>query len=267
MTSTYEGLVPCQHRTVDDNGRILCGLIKGGDRGVTVNLCRDCPIPMINCQHLRAEMKKKVSTPITIRYATGRVEVWDDEAPTIGFKQAACAVKTMPVNSPRDCAGCPIRLPHAVQQNAIQVAHLAKSTQTANPPPLPASSMAAEGHAAPSPSFVASQRSDVGRPAKTESASGLVRRVQAAADKTSLGHARPTSISHAVKPEAGLAAEPGKIILLQQWLADQYNKERPGPNGSATTPGEGEVKEIAHSNIVPSNEEEPGYERCVGWTD
>lgn len=127
----HEELKPCQFRQVDNHGRILCHVIKGGDREVSVNLCRACPVSQINCQHLRAGLEKKVSTPITVRFATGRVEVWDDAPPIIDFKQAACAAKTMPITSPRDCAGCPLRLPNVIPQNAIQVAHRARQTGTA----------------------------------------------------------------------------------------------------------------------------------------
>lgn len=119
-------LKPCHFRQVDPHGRILCNVIKGGDREVSVQLCRACPVSQINCQNLRAGLEKKVSTPITVRFATGRVEVWDDAPPTVEFKQAACSAKTMPIHSPRDCAGCPIRLPNVIPQNAIQVAHRAK---------------------------------------------------------------------------------------------------------------------------------------------
>src|SRR5581483_4872153 len=122
----HEGLKPCQFREVDAHGSILCHLIKGGDREVSVNLCRACPVQQINCQHLRAGLQKNTSTPITVRFATGRVEVWDDSPPTIEFKQAACAAKTMPIHSPRDCAGCPLRMPNVIPQNAIQMAHRAK---------------------------------------------------------------------------------------------------------------------------------------------
>ena len=76
-------LKPCNLRQVDNNGRILCNAIKGGDREVSVQLCRACPVSQINCQNLRAGLEKKVSTPITVRFATGRVEVWDDAPPVI----------------------------------------------------------------------------------------------------------------------------------------------------------------------------------------
>lgn len=121
-----EALKPCQFRQVDTHGRILCNLIKGGDREVSVNLCRACPVQAINCQHLRAGLEKQVSTPLTVRFATGRVEVWNDAPTTIEFKQAACAAKTMPIHSPRDCAGCPLRVPNVIPQNAIQVARQTK---------------------------------------------------------------------------------------------------------------------------------------------
>lgn len=124
-------LKPCHFRQVDNHGRILCNVIKGSDREVSVQLCRVCPVSQINCQNLRAGLEKKISTPLTVRFATGRVEVWDDAPPTIEFKQAACAAKTMPIHSPRDCAGCPIRIPNIIPQNAIQVAHRAKQNAPA----------------------------------------------------------------------------------------------------------------------------------------
>lgn len=134
--TVVDELKPCQFRQVDNHGRILCNVIKTGDREVSVNLCRACPVSQINCQNLRAGLEKKISTPITVRFATGRVEVWDDAPATVDFKQAACAAKTMPIHSPRDCAGCPIRLPNVIPQNAIQVAHRSKPgvSEPAAPP-------------------------------------------------------------------------------------------------------------------------------------
>src|SRR5512142_194382 len=129
----FEGLKPCPHRRVDDNGHILCGWIKNGDNQVSVNLCRACQVPQINCQHLRAALQKTTSTPITVRFATGRVEVWDDEPPSIEFKQAACAAKTMPIHSARDCSGCPLRAPHVIPQSTIQVA---RQNRPAAPAPV-----------------------------------------------------------------------------------------------------------------------------------
>ncbi len=121
-----EGLKPCPHRRVDDNGRILCGWIKNGDNQVSADLCRACPVSQIDCQHLRAALGKTAPSPITVRYATGRVEVWNDEAPSIDFTQAACRAKTIPIQSVKDCSGCPLRMPNIVPQSAIQVARPAR---------------------------------------------------------------------------------------------------------------------------------------------
>lgn len=145
-------LKPCHFRQVDTHGRILCNVIKGGDREVSVQLCRACPVSQINCQNLRAGLEKKTSTPITVRFATGRMEVWDDTPPSIEFKQAACSAKTMPIHSPRDCAGCPIRLPNVIPQSAIQVAHRAKqnapvAAQNAVTPPVNVEAKAPRGAA------------------------------------------------------------------------------------------------------------------------
>jgi hypothetical protein len=153
LSRSMDGLKPCQFRQVDNHGRILCGLIKSGDREVSVNLCRACPVPQINCQHLRASLEKNVSTPLTVRYATGRVEVWDDNPPTIDFKQAACSAKTMPIQSPRDCSGCPIRLPNVIPQNAIQVAHRGKTTEV-----LPQEAIAVSGTTAVKKGAISRQR-------------------------------------------------------------------------------------------------------------
>lgn len=116
-------LSTCNFRQFDDQGRILCDLIKGGDHEVSVQLCSVCPVSEINCQNLRAGLEKAVSIPITVRFANGRVEVWDDIPPTIEFKRAACAAKTMPIHSTRDCMGCPIQVPNVISPRAIQVAH------------------------------------------------------------------------------------------------------------------------------------------------
>jgi hypothetical protein len=265
LTAMYEGLKPCPHRTVDDSGRILCGLIKGGDREVSVNLCRACPVPQINCQHLRAAMQKRVSTPITVRYATGRVEVWDDEAPTVGFKQAACAVKTMPIHSARDCSGCPLRAPHAVPQNAIQVARRAKYAPSAD---APASSLAvAAGRRAIPPSIVAETPAQPAMSA-SEATREIVRRTQAFALQESTKRVQGVSSSRAARSErTGRGETKSKIILLQQWLADQFNKKNAEPKRPVPGPDEDGVQDIVYTPITTVYQEEPGYERCVGWTD
>ena len=106
----------CQHRSVAADGRIICGVISSGDNEVSPNICRDCPVKAISCDHLRFSLQKVVSTPITVRYATGRVEVWDDQPPRIAFLRAACSERVSPIGSPRECAGCAL---HSARTSAV----------------------------------------------------------------------------------------------------------------------------------------------------
>lgn len=99
------GLNSCEHRTVAKDGRIICRQIVEGDNEVTPNDCFACPFRKVNCAHLRFSLRKTSPSPITVRY-NGRVEVWDDEPPEVGFERAACAAKTVPIYDPRSCAGC-----------------------------------------------------------------------------------------------------------------------------------------------------------------
>ncbi len=96
----------CSHRSVAKDGRIVCDIISVGDNEVSASLCHDCPARAIGCEHLRFTLQKLASSPITVRYATGRVEILDDHPSRVAFLRAACAEKVAPVNSPRECAGC-----------------------------------------------------------------------------------------------------------------------------------------------------------------
>lgn len=296
-----EGLKPCQFRQVDNHGRILCNLIKSGDREVSVNLCRACPVAQINCQHLRAGLEKKVSTPITVRFATGRVEVWDDAPPVIEFKQAACAAKTMPVHSPRDCAGCAIRLPNVIPQNAIQVAHhakqlapaavaapvVARATAAPRAQRAPQSAQSAVATAIPSTAPLQRAAEPVAQapsqPAGVDygAASDLIARARAtAAHKAQEKHARELErVALEAPAEYNAQPEPKpKIIQLQEWLAGQINKKSNGASRppspykpqAVQTDSDG-VSDIVYSplgaQMASAYQETIDYERCVGWTD
>lgn len=258
----FDGLVTCPHRKVDDGGKVLCGLIKGGDREVSLDLCRVCPVPKINCQHLRAAMQKKVSSPITVRFATGRVEVWDDEAPTIGFKQAACAVKAMPIHSARDCAGCPLRLAHAQPQTAAQVAGKTKPAISGVPMVTPPDAVSVEQPVA----AIAGRRASRSSTREVEQggtdARAIVSNVMPPVGSTS--SSRTASADAAARKRTESAP---KIILFQKWLADQFGKKKDGPADALQSVDSEGVQDIMYSPVVPSREEESGYERCVGWTD
>ncbi|MBI4675596.1 MAG: hypothetical protein HY741_28460 [Chloroflexi bacterium] len=297
-----EGLKPCQFRQVDNHGRILCNLTKGGDREVSVNLCRACPVQAINCQNLRAGLEKKVSTPITVRFATGRVEVWDDAPPGIDFKQAACAAKTMPIHSPRDCAGCPLRIPNVVPQNAIQVARQSKqnapvptvstSAQTSIVPPTaaPRAQRVASTTAAQSLSqrATAKRAPAVARtdPASTanhanaprgrsNAATDLIARAKATAQKKAAEQAEIAKAAQRVAAEERVTYAPtpepkSKIIQIQEWLAGQVTRKQTHQPLPVTPDADG-VSEIVYAPLgaqtAQAHQETVDYERCVGWTD
>jgi hypothetical protein len=103
------GLSPCAHRTVSKDGRIICAKIVEGDNAVSLDVCRDCPVRAINCTHLSFSLRQTQPSRLIVRF-NGRTEIWDDDPPEILFDTAACAAKVMPVDGPRSCAGCTLRM-------------------------------------------------------------------------------------------------------------------------------------------------------------
>jgi hypothetical protein len=293
--NVMDGLKPCQFRQVDAGGCILCNLIKGGDREVSVNLCRACPVQAINCQHLRAGLQKQVSTPITVRFATGRVEVWNDAPPTIDFKQAACAAKTMPIHSPRDCAGCPLRVPSVIPQNAIQIARQAKPNAPAAPPLASTPTNAGAPAAARAKPSAQPTRTTVKRAANSitqnapapmashvaesdtmsQAATALIARAKATAQKKAAEQAAIAQAAQRVAAEERATYAPtpepkSKIIQIQQWLAGQMTRKQAN-QPLPVTPDEDGVSEIVYAPLgaptAQAYQETMDYERCVGWTD
>ncbi len=120
MEAKMSELKPCPFRHVGDEGHILCDKIKTGDREVTLEICRACPISHINCAHLRATLDHQTHPPLTVRYGNGRTEVWEQNAPAIAFKHAACAAKVIPIHSEQDCAGCPLHQAMVTAETIIQ---------------------------------------------------------------------------------------------------------------------------------------------------
>ncbi len=106
----------CEYRSVDKDGRIICQKIREGDREVSPSLCRTCPARQSGCEHLRFTLAKTEPSPIVVRYATGRVEVWNNEPPAIRFHTAACALKVAPVQSASQCLACSARTCRGVQE-------------------------------------------------------------------------------------------------------------------------------------------------------
>ena len=122
-------LRPCPYRQVDDERHILCDKIRSGDREVSPNSCRACPVSAINCAHLRATLDHHARPPLTVRYGNGKTEIWDDVAPSINLQTAACAAKVVPIHSPRDCAACPIRPPLVAAEASNTIARPAVATK------------------------------------------------------------------------------------------------------------------------------------------
>jgi hypothetical protein len=100
--------IPCEHRTVDKDGRIVCKKIVQGDNEVSPNVCRSCPFKSVNCAHLRFSLSQSSPSPLIVRF-NGRTEVWDDDPPQLRFERAACSARVMPIDHPRSCAGCTLR--------------------------------------------------------------------------------------------------------------------------------------------------------------
>lgn len=100
----------CPHRSVSIEGRIKCDKIEAGDNEVHPALCHQCPARRCECQHLRFALEKIVLTPVTVRWATGLVEIWDDQPPRVSLVRSACSLKTTPVVSPAECLCCSLRL-------------------------------------------------------------------------------------------------------------------------------------------------------------
>jgi hypothetical protein len=101
---------PCEHRSVSDEGRVVCARIVRGDRTVSPDVCRACPFMVANCAHLRFSLRQMVPSPLIVRF-NGRTEVWDDDPPQVLFEQAACSAKVMRVEDIVSCTRCPLRQP------------------------------------------------------------------------------------------------------------------------------------------------------------
>lgn len=151
-------LKPCPYRHADDEGHILCDKIKTGDREVSPNVCRDCPIAAINCAHLRATLNHHAPLPITVRWGNGKTDVLEDDAPALALQRAACAAKVTPILSPRECAGCPLRKALAIAEILGQSATTNRRRQSAA---MPAPIAPAPQPAAIQPAPTANARSNI----------------------------------------------------------------------------------------------------------
>ncbi len=230
-------LRPCPYRQVDDEGHILCDKIKTGDREVSPNICRACPVAAINCAHLRATLDHHARPPLTVRYGNGKTEIWDDVAPSINLQTAACAAKVVPIHSPRDCAACPIRQPLVMADSLIVVAPRAVAEVAAA-----ASASRQTMRRAPR---VAPPSTAPSAPASTTLSTGLRMQPAPAAD------ARSSIVAQ-------------KIIQLQEWLAG-HKTQKPSDEENAVMP----IAVGARPSTTPSAplRMHAAEEKRVGWTD
>lgn len=220
-------LKPCPYRHVGDEGHILCDKIKTGDREVSPNICRACPISQINCGHLRAVLDNQSRPPITVRWGNGKTQVLDDFAQqSISMQRAACAAKVTPIHSARDCAGCALRQPLVLAstiQPVVAVEPAASNTR-------------------------ASQRQP--------------RRAPTPAMQPVAQVAQPAPVAQSVPPQpvadkrSSVVAQ--KIIQLQEWLAKNVSHKKSEEEADAVQP----IVQVARpvARVV-------GEEKRVGWTD
>jgi hypothetical protein len=220
-------LKSCPYRHVGEEGHILCDKIKTGEREVSPNVCRACPISHINCAHLRATLDNQSRPPIVVRWGNGKSQVWDDFAQdSLTLTRAACAEKVSPILSPRDCAGCALRITADSQQSTVN------SRQTAVRRPTTA--MPRVVRRAPVPAPLAQPVAQVAQPQPVAQVSQTT----------------PTADAR-----SNLVAQ--KIIQLQEWLAKQNRAPQPSEAE--------EVAPIVYAQRPRARV--IGEEKRVGWTD
>jgi hypothetical protein len=222
-------LKPCPYRHADDDGHILCDKIKTGDREVSPNICRACPVAQINCAHLRAALDHHARPPIVVRWGNGKSQVWDDFAQdSLTLTRAACAEKVTPIHAPRDCAGCALRNAVDNPQSAVDRPMTAdRRPPTALPRVIPR---------APRSAPLAQPVARVAPPQATLPVAG-----------------QPATV--AAEARSSIVAQ--KIIQLQEWLAKQ--------NRAPQKSDEEDVAPITYAPRVTARV--VGEEKRVGWTD
>ena len=248
-----EAIKPCPFRSVNGEGQILCQLIKGPDHEITLDICRACPVSQINCQHLRASLEKQESNSLIVRFVTGRTEVWNDEPPAVTIKRAACAEKAMPIQSPRDCSGCPIRLPQFVPQGVIHAAR-----EHANRGVASTSLQAAPVLTTPStPAYPVPITDILQTPARTRT---NVKRTKP--------HPAPKPVETITSEPAPVSGLQSKVIQIEKWLSAQIqrkgSREIENPDIVQDIPTRLTPRTQQTASIQPMAE---SVEKCVGWTD
>jgi hypothetical protein len=99
----------CQHRNVSEDGKVICQKIARGDQEVSLAICEACPAAQCNCGHLRFSLEKEGDTAVMIRYGNGRTELLEGGPSGVRLTKSACAAQLRPVDTRKDCVGCPLR--------------------------------------------------------------------------------------------------------------------------------------------------------------
>lgn len=243
-----EAIKPCPFRAVNNDGQILCQLIKGNDREITLDLCRACPVSQINCQHLRASLEKQDAASVTVRFVTGRTEVWNNNPPAVAIKRAACAEKAMPIESPRDCVGCPIRLPQTVPQGVLHAAreYVQSKTVAAN-------------------ALTAAPIQPQTTPQQLVQTTAQVQVPNAAKKPKPRVTEKPIAQPLASATPSASGNFQSKIIKLEQWLSGQRQKKKGREIEDPDVVRDIPTRQVSHTASVQPMAEE--IEKCVGWTD
>jgi hypothetical protein len=223
-------LKPCPYRHADDEGHILCDKIKSGDREVSPNVCRACPVAHINCAHLRATLDHEARPPIVVRWGNGKSQVWDDVAQnSVTLTRGACAEKVIPIHSPRDCVGCPLRQPLVIGEQLT-----GNTLPTADR--RPAATTPRVVRRAPMPAPMAQPVAQVAQPQPIATVSG-----------------QPSAV--AAEARSNIVAQ--KIIQLQEWLTKQNRAPQPSEEENTASIA---YAQRPHARVVVE-------EKRVGWTD
>ncbi|MDO9066792.1 MAG: hypothetical protein Q7U96_06905 [Chloroflexota bacterium] len=99
----------CAHRSVADDGRLLCACIADADREVSPSLCQDCPAVAAGCGSLRFSLHKEAGAGILVRYGNGRSLVLDQGPTTLRLRHAACRITSQAISTTEECRACSLR--------------------------------------------------------------------------------------------------------------------------------------------------------------
>jgi hypothetical protein len=99
----------CSHRSVADDGRLLCDGIADADREVTPTLCQGCPASAADCPSLRFSLHKEAGAGIIVHYGNGRSLIMDQAPTALTLCHAACRVTARAISTPEECRACSLR--------------------------------------------------------------------------------------------------------------------------------------------------------------